>query len=88
MSNLWPKEVAAFRAEHLRSKEHQFILAIVDVEMQVAQRFGIDPTQDDVGDDAKTFAFLSLSRLFAETDAERTKLDAAIAACLSSRLSS
>lgn len=86
--NLWPIELFEFRQRHLQSDAHRLIMAIGEAELKVQERYGIDPTTEPVTDDVKHFAFLTLARLYSESDEMTQKLDAALSALLKGRLAS
>ena len=86
--NLWPLELFEFRQRHLQSDAHRLILAIGEVELLVQERYGIDPTAELVTEDVKQFAFLTLARIYSESDETTQKLDLALSALLKGRLAS
>lgn len=86
--NLWPAELFLFRERHLRSEAHRLIMAIGEVELRVQGHYGIDPSQEPATEDMQKFAFLELSRLYAESDEQSQTLNAAIDSLLQGRLSS
>jgi hypothetical protein len=76
--SIWPSDIATFRDNHLRSDAHVAIMRIAATEAFVLEHFGIEPDADNVPDEVRAFAFLSLIRPGA-TPAQAEKIDAEIA---------